>query len=280
MMPSPADLTYFVEVASSQNLSRAAERLGLSQPSLTLAMQRLETAIGTPLFFRSRRGVTLTQAGKQLAAHARQLMQSWDQVRQRALATEAGIEGHYTLGCHVSVALYSLPDRLGKFLKSHPNLELKLIHDLSRKVAERVIQMEVDLGLVINPVRHNDLVLKKIGDDEVSFYQASTFRDEDPILICEPDLLQTQSLRRKMTAAGLTFRRVLETSSLEVVAALAAKGAGVGILPGRVAAQYSNLKKLPKAPTFHDQICLLYRVENKGVKSIQRLAEELAKGFA
>ena len=86
MIASPSDLCYFVEVANTLNISRAAERAGISQPSLTLAMQRLEEAIGTPLLCRSKSGVTLTQAGKQLLEHTKQLLHLWAQVKGQALA--------------------------------------------------------------------------------------------------------------------------------------------------------------------------------------------------
>lgn len=65
MIPSVAELTYFLEVSNSLNLSRASERLGISQPSLSLAIKRLEQTIGTSLFLRHKHGVSLTQAGKQ-----------------------------------------------------------------------------------------------------------------------------------------------------------------------------------------------------------------------
>jgi len=61
MLPSAAELEYFLEVANTLNLSRASERLGLSQPSLSLAIKRLELSIGTQLFIRHKQGVTLTQ---------------------------------------------------------------------------------------------------------------------------------------------------------------------------------------------------------------------------
>lgn len=66
MMPSPADLSYFIEVGNVLNLSRAAERLGISQPSLTLSIQRLEHSVGTALLIRSNKGVTLTYRPRKL----------------------------------------------------------------------------------------------------------------------------------------------------------------------------------------------------------------------
>lgn len=287
MMPSPADLTYFIEVASTLNLSRAAERLGISQPSLSLAVQRLEQSVGVPLLLRSKKGVTLTQAGKQLLVRARNLLQQWEAVKGAALASTHEIQGAYTLGSHVSVALYSLPGFMATLLEQHPALEIKLTHDLSRKITERVIQMEIDIGIVVNPVKHPDLIIRKLCDDEVTFWvgkgerKIQDFRDGNAVLICDPDLLQTQDLTKKLKKSGIHYNRILNSSSLEVITALTASGAGVGIIPSRVAAFASEkgLRRIPRAPVFHDEICLLYRVENKGVRSIQAMAEQIAATF-
>lgn len=286
MLPNAADLSYFVEVAHSQNLTRASERLGITQPSLTLAIQRLENSIGTQLLIRSQRGVMLTPAGKRLLSQSRLLLQTWEDVKAKATASMDSVEGSYVLGVHPSVAIYSLPLFLPALLEEHPHLEISLFHDLSRKVTEAVIRMEIDLGIVVNPVEHPDLVLKKLGEDEVTLWTArKKTKLQDPhsdhsVLICDPSLLQTQDLQKKLKRAGLRFSRTIHSSNLEVIAKLTAEGCGIGILPARVAnANESWLKKLPDAPSFRDEVVLLYRMENKGVKSIQEMAERIDRSF-
>lgn len=198
MIPSSTDLTYFLEVASLLNLSRAAETLGISQPSLTLAMQRLEASVGTSILIRQKRGVTLTKAGKQLLAHARSLLEQWDSIKSAALASTYEVQGCFTLGCHPSVALYSLPHFLPGLFQKYPNLEIQLHHDSSRKITEKVINLSIDIGIVINPVKHSDLVIKKIGDDVITFWRSNMNAANEKVLICDPDLLQTQSLLKKL----------------------------------------------------------------------------------
>src|SRR5437870_4959801 len=109
MLPSPTDLTYFLEIAQQGNLTHSAQRLGVSQPSLTLAMQRLEQCMGTAIFIRSRQGVKLTKAGDRLLSEARALMGQWENLRQQAVASMNEIRGRFSLGCHPSVARYTLP---------------------------------------------------------------------------------------------------------------------------------------------------------------------------
>lgn len=278
MIPSATDLTYFLEVANLLNLSRAAETLGISQPSLTLAMQRLEASVGTSILIRQKRGVTLTKAGKQLQTHARQLLTQWESIKSAALASTQTVQGCYTIGCHPSVALYSLPHFLPQLLASHPKLEIKLHHDSSRKITEKIINFSIDVGIVINPVKHPDLVVKKISDDTITLWQATRQNLNNDVLICDPDLLQTQSIFKKMKKQGLSFQRIIHTNNLEVIAELTASGCGIGIMPANIAKLHS-LERVKKAPHFDDELCLVYHGENREVKAIQVMVEAIKKAF-
>ena len=285
MFPSLSELQNFTEVAVTLNISRAAERLGISQPSLTLSIQRLEASIGTKLFIRSKRGVTLTQGGKQLFLSARDLLQRWEAVRAQAIASTVEIQGHYTLGCHVSVALYTFPGFMATILETYPRLEIKLVHELSRKIFEQIIQMEVDLGIVVNPICHPDVIIKKLCQDEVTFWRGKGNRkiqnssSNEAVLILDPELLQTQELLKKLQHTDIKYGRILTSSSLEVITKLTESGAGIGILPSRVA-QSAGLIRVADAPSFIDNICLLYRVENRNVKSLQIITSHIVDLFA
>ncbi len=83
-LPSATDLEYFLEIAEVKSISRGAERLGVTQPSLSLAMQRLEHNFGMDLLKRSKSGIALTEAGESLRAGARELLEIWEDVRARA----------------------------------------------------------------------------------------------------------------------------------------------------------------------------------------------------
>src|SRR3954454_13448830 len=125
MLPSSSDLTYFLEIAHLGNLTHAANRPGVSQPSLTLAMQRLEQSVGTGLFIRSRQGVKLTKAGDRLLLEARKLMSQWEELRVQTLGSMNEIRGNFVIGCHPSVAHYSLPLFLPALLAAHQQLEVE-----------------------------------------------------------------------------------------------------------------------------------------------------------
>ena len=276
MLPSAAELEYFLEVSNSLNLSRASERLGISQPSLSLAIKRLELSVGTMLFIRHKHGVSLTQAGKQLVLHARQLLQYWEKTKSRALASQQEIQGYFTLGCHAVIAMYLVSKFLPNLLDTYPKLEIHLKHAISRRITEQVINLSVDIGIVVN-----------LCDDEVTFWIAAGNRNiqdihsKQAVIVCDPDLTQTQSLLKESKNKGFVFERFITTNSLEVVANLTAAGSGIGILPARVAnSMYPNqLKRLQNLPVFFDEVCLIYRNENREVQAIQTIIEAIKNEF-
>lgn len=283
MLPSAAELNYFLEVSSSLNLSRASERLGISQPSLSMAIKRLEQSVGTVLFIRHKHGVSLTQAGKQLVLHARQLLSFWEKTKAKTLASQQEVQGYFTLGCASTIAHYLVSGFLPDLLEIHPKLELHLTHDISRKITEKVINLSIDIGLVVNPFKHPDLIIRKLCNDEVGFWVGEGVRkiqdrhSKHAVVLCDPDLMQTQVLLKRMKQTGFIYERMLTMNSLEVVASLTARGCGIGILPTRVANVLcqNQLRRIPDTPVYADEICLIYRNENRNVQAIQTITETI-----
>lgn len=287
MFPNTTDLKYFIEVSKTLNLTRASERLGISQPSLSVSIQRLEENIGVPLLIRSKKGVTPTQSGQQLLNHIQDMLHTWEKIKERTSSSHLEVAGQYTIGCHPSVALYSLPYFIQSLLENHPKLEIKCIHDLSRRITESVISMQISLGIVVNPVPHPDLVIQRLCSDVVTLWKGfGNSALQNPysgkgILICDPDLIQTQDLFKKMKKTKIKYRNILSSSNLEVITELVASGCGFGIVPGRVAKRksYMKLQRIKQAPIFHDEICVIYRVENRNVPAIQIISQRLKKVF-
>jgi DNA-binding transcriptional LysR family regulator len=280
-LTSPSDLEYFFETAQVLNFSRASERLGISQPTLSQAIRRIEYGLGEDVFVRHKKGVTLTPAGKQLFVNVRGLLESWNDVQTSSSSSMREVRGQFTIGCHVSVGLYMLSKFLPKVFQE-TQLEIKLVHDLSRKITERVISSEVDIGIVVNPIRHKDLIIQKLVTDEVAmWYSKSAHKDlidtsGKAVIIYDSNLVQSQTLVRKADKQGFKFRSHLASSSLEVIANLTAAGAGIGILPTRVAELApEKLIKLPSSPVYNDEVCLIVRSEGRSIAAIQYLMKQV-----
>lgn len=287
MLISPDELKYFIEITNTLNFSRAAERLGISQPTLSLSIKHVEGIINEKLFRRHKHGVSLTQAGKQLLAHSKMLLQYWDQVKSKAIASHRDTQGSFVIGCHPTLALHCLSGFLPSLLEQYPKLEISFEHDVSRKITEQVISLAIDIGIVVNPIRHPDLIIRKLCDDEMTLWRANVkskiqqFNSDIATIICDPQLTQTQVLLKTCKKMGLSYARIMPTSSFEVIASLTAKGCGIGILPRRVvASSYLDvLSKVQNAPVYHDEICMLYRVENRNIKAMQVITNAIKEFF-
>lgn len=269
-MPSMSDISYFIEVATTKNISRAAERIGITQPSLSQAMQRLETSLGCSLLIRERIGIRLTEAGKEFLGSSKALLSQWEQSCYDVRRTENEVIGKFKLGIHPSVALYSLSKFLPDLFTQNPELNINLVHDLSRNIAEGVASCEIDYGIVVNPVNNPEFVISKIATDEITLWAHKSMvgkKGFDPFketLICDPDLLQVQSLLKKNTKSNQVFSRVIHSSNLEVVTDLVSSKMGVGILPARVATRENKSDLVPLNDffgTFKDRLCLIYRAD-------------------
>ena len=251
------DIKYFLTVSETLNITRASEIIGLSQPALSYALKRLENELGGQLLIRLKNGVQLTKFGETFKQNAHRLLYEWEQAQNLANPKSGFIQGSYTFALHPSVALCTLQHFMPQLQTDFPSLDFNFIHGLSREMAEKVIHWEADFGIIVNPIRHPDLVITQLYHDEVGIFYAKNAENK---LIYDKNLSQTQYILKKMAKQN-HFNGVLCSGNLEVVAKLTSLGLGYGLLPTSVARQYKHLIKLKDTPVFKDEICLVYRPE-------------------
>ena len=170
MYPSPSELDHFFKLYQYRHFTLASRNLGISQPALTQSINKLESKLGTPLFFRSRKGITPTKEATVLFAKITELSGTWHSIRDLIQDHKTGMKGVFRVGCHPSVGSYTLPNFFQKLSKSSTAIEIRLIHDHSRAITDKVLHHELDLGFVVNPIKHPDLIMNKLGNDEVCFW--------------------------------------------------------------------------------------------------------------
>ena len=279
MIPTPTELKYFIEVYQIRHLSNAALRLAVSQPTLTQSLQSLEKKVGTRLFHRTRQGTIPTEAGIRLYQRANALIHHWEDLQSSVRDSSTQLTGRFKLGCHESVGVYTLPRLLESIDGQAPGIELSLSHDLSRRITERVIAYELDLGIVVNPTRHPDLVMKKLGEDQFTFWKRKDLSRPPQKVFAHLELTQTQTLLKQTQAKVFKDWRVLGTGSFELIRAFTAQGLGVGVLPSRIARMDPSLVLAgSKLPAVRDEIFLVYRREALGSRAGKTLIE-LAPGI-
>jgi len=251
------DIKYFITICETLNITRASEIIGISQPALSYSIKRLESELGGQLFIRLKNGIQLSKLGEEFKLRSRRLLYEWEQAQNLANSETGLIQGSYTIAVHPSVALYTLDKFMPKLQAEFPELTFNFVHGLSREMSEKVISWEADFGIVVNTIRHPDLVISELCHDEVTIFYAKNAQQR---LIYDENLAQSQFLLKKIGKKN-NFNGALRSANLEVVAKLTSLGLGYGLLPTRVATQYKHLKKLNDAPVFRDEISLIYRPE-------------------
>ena len=138
----------FLEVARRQNLSRAAEALFVSQPTLTARLQSLEATLGEQLFIRTRRGMRLTEAGDAFLPYAEHAVAALADGRERLAELRRGVAGRLVLGAPPTVSTYTLPALLARFSATHPGVRLAVKTGTSEEILDMVLHDQVQLGII------------------------------------------------------------------------------------------------------------------------------------
>ena len=143
-------LRQFIALAEELHFGRAAARLHMTQPPLTLAIQALERKLGAPLFERTQRSVALAPAGQALLPEVRRLLLAADDLPRRARAAAAGLSGHLRLAFVSSIAYGPLPGWLRTFRAAQADVTLQLLEATLDVQLKAFATGEIDAGFVLH----------------------------------------------------------------------------------------------------------------------------------
>src|SRR5215217_5179182 len=156
-------LRSFVQVAQEGSFTRAAEKLFLTQPALSLQIKALETELGTPLFERRNRQIFLTEAGHIVLQRAKELLGVAEQLRQDVADYQGVQRGRVRIGTSDTTCLYILPDLVQRFRAQFPSIEIHLTNKPSEEVAVLLKEGLVDFGIVTLPLADPHLEIQRLA---------------------------------------------------------------------------------------------------------------------
>lgn len=160
---------YLITVAREGSLRAAAERLGVTQPSLTKAMRRLEDEVGAKLLDRTARGVTLTVYGETVLRHAHAITASVREAHEEVAALKQGLGGRVRIGAGPSWQRSVLPEAIKAFREDWPRVHLEIAGGMDDQLKARLRAGELDLVLAAMPAPapvEPDLMGRALIDDE------------------------------------------------------------------------------------------------------------------
>lgn len=159
-------LIHFQCVAELRNFTHASERLGVSQPTLSRSIQRLEEELGQPLFERKPRSVELTDAGALFRSRAEQILLILEDTK--AEICDDGQSGRIRIGAIPTIAPYFLPDLLRSFSADYPRAALIVQEDVTDNLMKRCRQGELDVAVLALPVATRYVEVERLFDEELS----------------------------------------------------------------------------------------------------------------
>ncbi|MBV7299318.1 LysR family transcriptional regulator [Enterovibrio paralichthyis] len=143
-------LRYFVMVAEQQNFTRAARKLNIAQPALSIAIKKLESSIGLPLFDRNERQVHLTHEGQILTTHAHRIIQQVKDA-ETAMAELRGLQkGEVRVGVPGMLGSYFFPSILMGFKSKYPDLKLSVVEAGTQSIRQMLLDGQLDIGVIHN----------------------------------------------------------------------------------------------------------------------------------
>ncbi len=237
-------LAAFLEVAGSQSFSKAGERLHLSQPAISKRVAALEAAIGSKLFDRVGRQISLTDAGRTLLPYARRVLDDIEDGR-RALSQLSGeIGGRLSIGTSHHIGLHRLPPVLKQFTQKFPDVDLD-IHFMDSEIAcQEVLSGRLELGIVTLPserlahletrlVWPDPLAVVASPEHPLAARKKLSLRDlaEYPAVLPDEATYTHRIIKTALQTQGLEPRVRLATNYMETLKMLAAIGLGWSVLP-------------------------------------------------
>lgn len=291
MKPTLLALSYFQKIGETQHLTRAAEELHISQPSLSRTMKSLEAEVGVPLFQRSGRNIVLTQYGEILLRHTDRIMTELTLAEQEIDAVKGALQT--TVRFSLFAASKLIPGFLMHFRSIHPDIHLEIIQQKIDHEKKNGNTVDLSLFASLSP-RDNDccqtlldeeILLAVPGSDPRSHAAAvnlSDFSDAGFIM------LQTGKSLRAITdvychAAGFTPRISLESDSPDTVREFIRAGLGVSFVPKITwhGVSGQNISLLPiTSPVCRRSIILSWRRDIENSPSAVLLRDYMIQHFA
>jgi DNA-binding transcriptional LysR family regulator len=147
---TPQQLRAFEAVARIGSVTRAAEELHVTQPTVSVQLRELANAVGEPLFVNAGRGIRMTEAGEALQVTAAELHDCWSRFESRLAEIHGLLRGRLRIAA-VTTAEYFVPDLVGPFAAAHPGVEIELAVENRDRVVERLRRAEDDLAVMMLP---------------------------------------------------------------------------------------------------------------------------------
>jgi LysR family hydrogen peroxide-inducible transcriptional activator len=243
------ELKYIVAVARARHFGHAAEACFVAQPTLSVAIKKLEDELGVTLFERGGSEVSVTPLGAQIVAQAERVLEQTAAIKELAKQNKDPLAGPLRLGVIYTIAPYLLPPLVKTMIDNVPQMPLVLQENFTTKLLEQLRQGELDAAILALPLPEHGMMIQELYDEpfvvavprhhpwaERKEIPADDLKKETMLLLGSGHCFRDQVLEvcpemARFSAGGNGMQRTFEGSSLETIRHMVASGIGLTVLP-------------------------------------------------
>jgi LysR family transcriptional regulator, hydrogen peroxide-inducible genes activator len=288
------ELRYVVAVARERHFGRAAERCFVSQPTLSVAIKKLEDELGLTLFERGANDVSTTPEGERIVAQARHVLEEVATLKEMAKQGGDPLKGPLRMGAIYTVAPYLLPQLIPVMHKRAPQMPLLIQENFTEQLVPLLREGELDAIVVALPVMEPGLVARAVYREPFfvavpadhpwagrkSVASCEVYQ-ESLLLLGAGHCFRDQVLDFCRTPKGAGLAQTLEGTSLETIRHMVASGVGITVLPASALAvkgvEHRLLRYIPfKKPAPERVVGVLWRKSYSRPKAVESLIAGIA----
>lgn len=240
-------LEMFIALATERHFGRAADRCGVTQPSLSAAIKQLEGELGVQLVWRGSRFEGLTPEGARVLDWARRIVGDARTLREEMRAARHGLSGNLRLGV-VPTALPMIAKLTGPYLRTHPNVQIEILSRSSSDILHQIDNLQIDagvtyldnepLGRVVSEPLYIERYLLLLRDDHPLASRVSLSWAELanlPLCLLTPDMQNRRIINAELARAGVPIAPQLESNSVVTLVAHVQTGPWVSVVNAHTA---------------------------------------------
>ena len=263
-------LALFLKIAHEKSISKVANASHISQPALSLQMQKIEDTLGCKLFERSNRGIQLTDAGIITKRYAAQLMFTYDQFMEELHNLRNNNETCRVAATQVA-ANYAIPCVLVKAKNKFPHYTFSLSSMPSRDVIQHVLEDQADIGFIVGETSEHELLCKNVFSDQIVLVAAADYAVPDslsidglkrqPLVLLDQNFSSYRLMAEQLKSMDYDiseFNVIYHMDSTESVKSMVISGHGLAFLPYMAVKKEIYLQQLKIVET--ENFCLRYDV--------------------
>lgn len=287
------ELRYIVAVAQELNFRRAAEKAYISQPALSLAIQKLEQELAIKLFERGKNSITITPTGRAVIEQAQRVLEEAERIREIALQGQNQLSSPLRVGIIHSVGPYLLPDLIPALKSIAPHMPLEVEENITANLESRLRNGKLDVILIALPFGDASILTRPLYDEPFSvvvniehrWFARHSIRaqelTEEKVLLLDNGHCFSNQVVEACPELNRKGAEIQQGTSLETIRNMVASGLGITVLPASAnSARYRSplLKTIPFAkPAPSRRIALAWRKSFARTQAIDALAQAITE---